>query len=639
MTSGQQEPGGSVNDIVWDDVADVVVVGSGAAGLAAAVAATMAGASVVVLERAGTLGGTTAKSSGSFWVPNNPLMQEQRLSDPRDAALRYMARVSYPSMYDEASPTCGVPQAEFRLLEACYDRGGEAVRRLVDAGALYLDRDRGHPYPDYHADLPQDAAPVGRALAPAMPPGEALSREQIVNANLAGGSILIETLRRRAEAAGARIRRGHRVVHVLRDEGAVVGVEAHARPGRGTVLAAARRGVVFATGGFLHDAQLTRDFLCGPVLGGCACPGSEGDFVRIGIEAGAQLGNMSQAWWTQSVLEIVLRTRESAEDISFPFGDSMIQVNKYGHRVMDEKQTYNDRGPVHFAWDAGRREFPNLVLFQIYDDVVARKQSPGTFRGFVPLPGDEADYVLTGGTLDELAARIDARLAQLGPHTAGLRLAPGFATTVRATIERFSAFAKEGVDADFGRGPQANPAGLAGLAGRTAPRAAQPVPCAVRRTGPLPLHHARRGSARHQGRPAGEPRCPGALGGRRSHPRPVRRGKLHRFADGSRLLGRRRHDRAGVDVRVHRRNQRGGRAEQAPGLRTGDAQARCSRSIAVVRSASSSGMKWPPGTGRAVRLANCSACARVTGRSGTSPSSGRLSAGTPSNAAGSSARL
>ena len=102
----------TVDDIEWDDVSDVVVVGAGAAGLSAALGALHEGASVLVLERADTVGGTTAKSSGGMWVPDNPLMRENDLTDPRDEALAYMARISYPALFTEAAPRYGLPELE-----------------------------------------------------------------------------------------------------------------------------------------------------------------------------------------------------------------------------------------------------------------------------------------------------------------------------------------------------------------------------------------------------------------------------------------------------------------------------------------------------------------------------------------------
>jgi 3-oxosteroid 1-dehydrogenase len=69
---------------------DVLVAGSGIGGLASAVIAASDGAGVVV-EEAASVGGTTAKSAGYMWVPNNPYPWESGRSDPSDAALRYRA--------------------------------------------------------------------------------------------------------------------------------------------------------------------------------------------------------------------------------------------------------------------------------------------------------------------------------------------------------------------------------------------------------------------------------------------------------------------------------------------------------------------------------------------------------------------
>src|SRR5580765_5412722 len=80
----------------WDHEADVVVAGSGAAACAAAIFAAEAKASVVMLEKALVFGGTTAKSGGIFWVPNNHLMRQQGMVDTREDFLRYAARTAFP---------------------------------------------------------------------------------------------------------------------------------------------------------------------------------------------------------------------------------------------------------------------------------------------------------------------------------------------------------------------------------------------------------------------------------------------------------------------------------------------------------------------------------------------------------------
>lgn len=173
----------------------------------------------------------------------------------------------------------------------------------------------------------------------------------------------------------------------------------------------------------------------------------------MGTEVGAQLANMGQAWWYQVVLDHAAGHGQTAGGLFMPFGDSMIQVNRHGHRVMNEKAPYNERGPVHFAWDG--REYPNLVLFDIYDDDVANNPDPIGHRWPIPPPGETVNYVISGETWEELAANIDARLKEMARYIGGLTLSPSFVSNLRRTVERFNGFARTGVDEDFGRGEAA----------------------------------------------------------------------------------------------------------------------------------------------------------------------------------------
>src|SRR5208282_2884502 len=196
-----------------------------------------------------------------------------------------------------------------------------------------------------------------------------------------------------------------------------------------------------------HDRDLRREFLRGPVFGGCASTSSTGDFLRIGIEAGAQLGNMGEGWWYQIALEHVIQSGQTAGGLFMPFGDSMIEVNRHGRRVVNEKAPYNERGAVHFAWDGS--EYCNLVLFQIYDDGVAQNPDTIGYRYPIPAPGEDARYAIRGETLEELADNVELRLKELASHIGGLQLSPRFLPNLRETIERFNGFARNGVDEDF----------------------------------------------------------------------------------------------------------------------------------------------------------------------------------------------
>lgn len=437
----------------WDREADVVVVGTGAAGFGAAVTARQAGASVVMLEKAAAPGGTTLISGSEYWIPNNSKMRARGLTDPRDWALKYMVRLSYPQLYDPESPTLGASQFAYDLIATYYDTGSVAVDAFEQWGALYSRIQPAFGYsptpqfadPDYHADLPEDKAPRGRGLNPDPAKG--------------GSPAVPVQMQKWTDKNGIPILNNHRVVGVFRNRaGQVVGVQAET--GGTQVAIRAKKAVVFGSGGFTQDPVKSLNFLRGPIFGGCGVPSNTGDFIDIGLALGARMGNMNNAWWLELPLELALKAPSlSGADVWMPFGDSMVLINKYGDRVTSEKMVYNERSQVHHYWDAPHREYRNLVLFMIYDNAVAQNPSKFAFRFPIPAPGQDAAYVIKGNTWQELATNINARLDQIrGQSTVSARigdnvkLADNFVEKLGATIQRFNGFAETGVDEDFGRG-------------------------------------------------------------------------------------------------------------------------------------------------------------------------------------------
>ncbi len=429
----------------WDKTADVVVVGSGMAAYCAAVMAASKGASVIMLEKASIYGGTTAKA-GSWWIPNNSFMVKAGVKDPKPDAMKYMVRLSFPTLYDPQSPTLGIPQADYSLIDTFYDTGSVALDAFGALGApskpgweVRADGTLGGPgdrdSPDYHADLPEDKAPFGRNLT----------------SQVGGGVGMIKELKAVADKYKVPLLLEHRVTRVFRNnKGEVVGVEAS--HGNTTVVVRAQKAVVFGSGGFTHNPEMRLNYLRGPIFGGCGVPSNTGDFVSIGLDLGAALGNMNNAWWAQNAFEQTQQNTSVPNDIWLPFGDSMIQVNKYGLRVANEKMVYNERTQAHFYWDARRTEYPNLLLFMIYDDHVAKNPNAWAFRDPVPMPGVDSPLVVSGANWDELAKNLDARLAKYSTATGGLRLDASFVSGIQGTVNRFNSFAANGKDLDFGRG-------------------------------------------------------------------------------------------------------------------------------------------------------------------------------------------
>lgn len=425
----------------WRHEVDVVVVGTGAAGCAAALFARQEGASVLMLEKAASFGGTTALSGGIYWIPNNHTMRAAGITDARDDAIRFLARTAYADRYRAGAQFFGLAENEFNLLATFYDEGAGVIEKLVEWQCLDVlpwSDWTGAAYPDYYSGIPEDKAPRGRAL---------LCKGRADGRPAAQGVELVGQLKDGLDRRGVKVLMQHRALRLVRNNAQqIIGIEASDENGK-TVAIRARRGVVFGSGGFTHNPEL-RSQLKGPVFSGCGPVTNEGDFVQIAGSVGAKLANMQNAWWYPQILELALKTSATGLSGGNSSGDSMIVVNRYGDRVLNEKVRYPDRTQAHFHWDETRSEFKNLVLFMIFDqrvrDLFAR-ETP------IPSKGATPSWLLTAPTLDELAKVIDARLARLGDQI-NLRLDENFAPRLQQTVQRFNGFAETGIDLDFKRG-------------------------------------------------------------------------------------------------------------------------------------------------------------------------------------------
>ncbi|WP_188192180.1 FAD-dependent oxidoreductase [Nonomuraea sp. SYSU D8015] len=133
----------------WDNVVDVLVAGTGAAGLTAAITAAEAGLDVLVVESTPKWGGTTAVSGGGLWMPVNPLMIRDGVRDSVEEALQYM---------QEAIGDAG-PASSIKRRRAFLDSGPQVMRLLGRFGVRWR---RCPDYPDYYPDRP--GGKVGRGV-------------------------------------------------------------------------------------------------------------------------------------------------------------------------------------------------------------------------------------------------------------------------------------------------------------------------------------------------------------------------------------------------------------------------------------------------------------------------------------------
>lgn len=446
----------------WEAEHDIVVVGTGGAAFAAAITARSLGSDVVMLEKGALVGGTTIVSGGGAWFPNNPRMQEDGIEDPREDAIKYMARYSYPHLYNPNSPTYGLTQEDYDLYTTYVDTAAEAAQHLEDQGAITwtYGRNFGPLFDqvqiDYMEEYEENVQPTHRTLHPT---GE--------NDGPGSGGDMINGYKTWAEENGVAIHLHHRVDGVITNsKGEVIGVEvsvidpaaaaaAEATPEASPVAPAqkiairAKKGVIFGSGGFARNQDMMHHLMPAPYYGGCSAITNEGDFLRISAALGAKLGNLHNVYRNEGLFEQAVASSGAYNCTWFLNGDSFLQVNKHGKRYVNEKRNYQDRPMAHLNWDPNYGDWTNRLTFYIYDQRVQENWG-GTF----PLPADPetAPYVIKGDTIEELAAAIEERVESLREVTGNLSLDADFAANLVAEVEKFNEYARTGEDADFKRG-------------------------------------------------------------------------------------------------------------------------------------------------------------------------------------------
>ncbi|WP_326791660.1 FAD-dependent oxidoreductase [Streptomyces sp. NBC_00841] len=427
---------------------DVVVLGTGAAGLTAALAAASAGASVGLFEKADEVGGTTARSGGIIWMPGNEYAAQAGVTDSREQALAYLDSLSNGSMRQE-------------MVEAFVDNVAPTLDWLRNETPLRL---KLVPrYPDYHPEHPGGLPGGGRSLEPELFSTDGLGPwlERIVGdprrlyvheiPSGGGGTGVIdpEIMQERTAAAqeglgrglvaallqgclvrGIEPRTGMRATALLEAGGRVDGVRFESASGTHQVRA--DKAVVIATGGFEHAPELVRDFLRGPIGHPPGVPSNTGDGLRMAMRLGARLSAMHEAWWVPVVLAqapdgtsapaLLLRER------TLP---GTLMVNGQGKRFTNEAANYNALGAAFHAFDVTTFSYANDPAWLVLDDTCVKK-----YGVFGTTPGTEAPGWLTrADTLDELAERIGVP-----------------ADALAATVKRFNDGIQAGHDPDFHRG-------------------------------------------------------------------------------------------------------------------------------------------------------------------------------------------
>ncbi len=432
---------------------DLLVIGSGAGGLATAIVAKKAGLDVIVVEKEPVFGGTTAYSGGVLWIPGNPQAKAQGINDTREAARTFLKNETGNFFDDDA-------------VDTFLDKGPEMVAWFEkETSVKFLPT----LYPDYHPDVeggvdvgrailaaPFDIRSLGKDMARLRPPLETITfmgmmfnssnadLKHFFNATKSLASFAFVTkrlanhmkelaLHRRAVNVTSGNALAARLAKSALDLGIPIHTDAPARQliddGKGRITGAicgvngsdttitARRGVVLACGGFPHDAERIRKAYPHLARGGehlSPTPkGNTGDGIKLAESVGGTAPlrfKSASAWMPVSKVPLGKGRTGVFPHLLDRYKPGIIGVLRNGHRFTNESNSYHDVGAALVQACEGETE---TAMWLICDAATIAKYGLGYAKP-APIPVGlyvRNGYLSKGQTLAELAAAagIDAR--------------------------------------------------------------------------------------------------------------------------------------------------------------------------------------------------------------------------------------
>ena len=451
----------------WDIEKDLVVIGSGAASMAAALTASVEGLETLVLEKQQYWGGSTAISGGGIWIPNSHLMHERGYHDSEEEVRTYFRHTvgeRVPQEKQEAfirrAPemlryfTC-LPHMKFRITDGFCDyyperlggsQGGRSMEAEAFSGAL-LGKvfDEMHP-PRFRIPMELVVGSVneGKVISTLVAhPGRINRLATFFTRNLYGkltgkryvgmGAALACRLRMELLERKVPLWLNANVQELVMESGAVTGVVVR-HEGK-TVTIRARRGVVLAAGGFEWNQALRERYQKGPVNSSWSAGshGNTGEILQMAIDRGAAVDLMDDSWG-MPVIFLLGQSWPLVLDRCYP--GSLI-VNGNGERFLNEACPYVDYD--HTTRELALQGQPTIPAFFIMDSRNRNRYMYLTVPPVVfPKTALEKGEMVKAHSLEELARK-------MGINEQGLL----------ATVQRFNRFAQSGKDEDFQRGDSA----------------------------------------------------------------------------------------------------------------------------------------------------------------------------------------
>ena len=451
----------------FDETFDFVVVGSGGGSMCAAVVACAAGKSALVLEKTNLIGGTTARSGGVMWIPNNPYMATAGVPDSLEAATQYLDAV-----VGDHNDTPGASKAR---RQAFLIEGPRMLDFLIGKGLKFS---RITNWPDYYDEAPGGSVPGRTVVADLFDANElgeakkllrpnfltlpvsledalklphvkkswaakkALVRMglRIVGSKLTGknyvtaGAALQGRMMQAAIKVGAELRVDSAVKELIFEDGRVAGVvaEKNGKPHR----VGAKLGVLVNAGGFALNQAMRDQYMPGSSISHTSvAEGDTGEMIREMMRHGAAIAQMDS--FVGSPLSLppgseVWPIKPGAQGVTT--APHAILVDQTGARYLNEGGSYTEYCQRMIERNKHTPAIPSYAIFdsRVMKTVMIAGTMPGSKK---PDEWTEQGYLHTADTIEQLAASLKIDSAAL-----------------RGTVDRFNGFVAANDDADFHRG-------------------------------------------------------------------------------------------------------------------------------------------------------------------------------------------
>lgn len=385
----------------WDLEADVIVVGFGGAGSAAAMEAHDRGAKVVVIEKASEGGGSTAASGGGVSIPLQPVQM--------DSVVAYLLK-------------CGKGDIDESIAIEWAKEAVNLSRWIEGLGGKLEMQEPAHPslIGGHHRNYE--------------------GYEQINFWRLPSGEDLFKVLKRGVDIRGIKVYPETRAERLFTEcGGEIIGVKAVRN--EQTILFKARKAVILTCGGFGQNEEMKRDFLriypCYS-LGAHTCTG---DGILMGQAVGAALNKMNELCGAL----VHHFPGYKCGWYSLIQGDagrkSCVIVNKYGRRFTNEQSSYDTFYKALLRFNPDRDEWTNIPAYVIFDE---KTRLAGPVAWTIPRLGEytwstdnsveiEKGWIKRGDTVKTLADKV------------------GLDDTLVDTVNRYNDFCRKGADLEFNR--------------------------------------------------------------------------------------------------------------------------------------------------------------------------------------------